>query len=189
MENDKKYISVAYKLYSQQVNEEKEIVERATAERPFTFVSGMGMTLDDFEAQMLLLKKGDKFDFTLTPEQAYGAYVAEAVQTVPRSVFLINGKLDTNYIYEGAVVPLQNAEGDQFNGTITKISDETITVDLNHPLAGQSLTFVGEVLESRPATEGEIDRTIKQLAGESCGGCGGDCGGCKSDCKSGCGGC
>ena len=184
MENDKKYISMCYKLYSQRGEEEKELVERATTERPFTFVTGLGMTLDEFEAKTATMQKGEKFDFTLTPEQAYGAYISEAVQKLPQSIFHINGKLDRNYIYEGAVVPLQNAEGDQFNGTITEITDETVTVDLNHPLAGLNLNFVGEVLESRPATESEIQQMINQMAGE-CGGCGGNCGGCKG----GCGGC
>jgi len=190
MENDKKYISVCYKLYCQKGDEEKELVETATADRPFQFVSGMGMTLDDFESQMLTLQKGEKFDFTLTPEQAYGAYVPEAVQELPRDIFLIDGKLDKDYVFEGAVVPLQNQEGDQFNGTITKITSETVTVDLNHPLAGQSLNFVGEMLENRPATDSEVQQTINQLAGECSGGCGGCGGGCgKGNCGGGCGEC
>lgn len=188
-----KYITVAYELYTTNSEGEREMMEKATAEHPFQFISGMGLTLDDFEAAVAGLQKGEKFDFTLTPEQAYGAYVEEAVQKLPRATFEIDGKLNADYIYEGAVVPLQNAEGERFNGTITEITATDITVDLNHPLAGQSLNFVGEVVENREATNEEIEEMAKMLSGESgCGSCGGGCGagGCgESGCGCGEGGC
>lgn len=196
-----RYITVAYELYTT-MGGERELMEKASEQHPFQFISGMGLTLDDFEAQMLALQAGEQFDFTLTPEQAYGQYVDEAVQTLPRSVFEINGKLDTQHVYEGAVVPLVNAEGERFHGTISQITDESVTVDLNHPLAGKSLNFVGHIIESREATTAEMEQMIKMLSGEGCGGCGGcggGChdGGCGGDCNSegdcqcggGCGGC
>ena len=52
-------------------------------------------------------------------------------------------------------------------------------MDMNHPLAGEDLTFVGEVTESRPATNEEIQEMIKMMTGEggcSCGSCGDGCG-------------
>lgn len=190
-----KYVTVAYKLYTT-IDGKTEMQEEATKEHPFMFISGMGLTLDDFELQVAPLQKGEKFDFTLTPEQAYGPYFQEAVQQVPRNVFEINGKIDSNYIYEGAVVPLMNPDGERFNGTITEIGKDTITVDLNHPLAGHSLQFVGEIVENREATNQEIADMAKMLSGEGgCGGCGGGChGGCGGDCgeggcEGGCGNC
>lgn len=181
-------ITVTYELYTT-TDGERELVEKATQERPFQFISGMGLTLDDFESQIVGLQKGEKFDFTLTPEQAYGEYLDEAVQTVPASVFEIDGKINSDYIYEGAVVPLMNADGQRFNGTIIKITPTEVTVDLNHPLAGESLTFVGEVLENREATNEELEQMAKMLSGEGgcCGGgCGGNCGGCGGDCGGDC---
>lgn len=192
MEN--KYITVAYELFTTDAEGNCEMMEKAPAEHPFMFISGMGLTLDDFEAQVVNLAKGEKFDFTLTPEQAYGAYVNEAVQQLPKSVFEINGKFDETQIYEGAVVPLMNAEGERFNGTVTEITAETVTVDLNHPLAGMSLNFVGEITENREATAEEVAQMAKAMSGEGCcgGGCGGNCGGgcggdCGGDCEGGCG--
>lgn len=189
---ENKYITVAYELYTTEEGE-RELIEKAPANHPFQFISGMGLTLDAFEAQITGLKKGDKFDFTLSVEEAYGPYVPEAVQSVPKNIFEIDGKLNTDYIYEGAVVPLQNSEGERFNGTITEIGEELITVDLNHPLAGKELNFVGEVTENREATTQEVADMVKMLTGGGCGGCGGGCkggdcgGGCGGDCS--CGGC
>lgn len=183
MENN--YICVAYKLYVPMHDGKTEMVEEATAEHPFQIVSGMGLALDAFEAHIVPLQKGEQFDFTLSIDEAYGPYVEEGVQSVPRSIFEIDGKLDSRYIYEGAVVPLMNADGERFNGTIAEITEKEITVDLNHPLAGKPLNFVGTVTENREATNEEIQEMVKAMSG-GCGGCGG-CGG--GDCEGGCSGC
>ena len=70
---ENKYITLAYKLYSIE-NGEKEFTEEAPAEHPFQFISGLGLTLEAFESQVKDLKKGDKFDFTIKAEEAYGEY-------------------------------------------------------------------------------------------------------------------
>ncbi|MBR4130991.1 MAG: FKBP-type peptidyl-prolyl cis-trans isomerase [Bacteroidaceae bacterium] len=184
-ENKNKYISVSYKLYTSGSDEKPELIEETVEGEPFIFVSALGMTLDAFEAQIVPLQVGDKFDFTLNPNDAYGEYEASGKQSLPRKVFEINGKLDSRFIYEGAVVPLASPDGARFNGTIVEIGEENITVDLNHPLAGKSLNFVGEVLESREATNDEVRDALNQITGcgGGCGGCsGGDCNSCNSDC-------
>lgn len=196
-EKTNKYICVSYKLYGQTEGGEPELVEEATAEQPFEFLTGLGLTLDDFEKEIEPLAEGTPFDFTLSVEQAYGDYDPQGRQEVPRSMFEIDGKLDSRYIYEGAVVPLQDSEGHRFNGLIALIQDSTVTVDLNHPLAGKTLRFVGKVEQTRQATDEEVANTLKSLSGEGgCGGCGGEggCGGCSGgcgdgECGSGCGGC
>ena len=187
-ENPNKYIAVSYKLYMRDSDETPELVEETAEGEPFVFVSALGMTLDAFEAQIVPLKVGDKFDFTLAPADAYGDYEASGKQTLPRKVFEINGKLDSRYIFEGAVVPLSSADGARFNGTIVEIGDEAITVDLNHPLAGKSLNFVGSIIESRDATNEEVRDALNQITG--CGGsCGGGCGNCGGGSCESCGGC
>lgn len=175
-----RYIAVAYQLYTKDKEGKRELVENATKEQPFQFVSGLGMTLDDFEKQIVDLQKGGGFDFELTPEQAYGEYEEERVVKVPRQTFEIDGRLDKQYIYEGAVVPLQNADGQRFNGLIQKIGDTEVTLDLNHPLAGKALIFIGEVVDTREATKEEITATLKMLTGEGGCGCGCGCDDCES---------
>lgn len=188
-----KYIRVSYELTAIE-GSEREHIETATRENPFMFVSGLGVSLDAFEAKVVPLNTGDTFDFVLNVEEAYGEYHADFVQEVPKNIFEIDGKIDSKYIYEGAVVPLQNAEGQRFNGLIQRIGDRNIIVDLNHPLAGKQLNFKGEVIESREATNDEIQGILKMLTGEGCGGgcgsCSGGCGGgCNGGCEGGCGGC
>ncbi|MGN0233942.1 MAG: peptidylprolyl isomerase [Bacteroidaceae bacterium] len=187
LDTTNRYISVSYKLYSQVRDSEPELVEEATSEAPFEFISGLGMTLDDFEKEISPLEQNAPFDFTLSVEQAYGEYDPQGRQEVPRSMFEIDGKLDSRYIYEGAVVPLQDGDGHRFNGLIALIQDDMVTVDLNHPLAGKTLRFVGKVEQTRLATDEEVKHTLMALSGESgCGGCG-NCG--DGGCGSGCSGC
>ncbi|MBR1499170.1 MAG: peptidylprolyl isomerase [Bacteroidaceae bacterium] len=190
-ENKNKYISVMYKLYTNAAGDRPELVEETAEGEPFVFVSALGMTLDAFEAQIVPLTAGDDFNFTLAPADAYGEYEPTGRQAVPRNIFEINGKLDSRFIYVGAVVPLASPDGARFNGTIVEIGKETVTVDINHPLAGKSLNFVGKVLISREATNDEVRDALNQITGcgGGCGGCGGgSCDGCGSK-GEGCGGC
>ena len=83
MEN--KYITVAYKLYVMQ-DGQKTLVEEATVEHPFQFISGLGTTLERFETEITALKKGDKFEFVIPTAEAYGEYMPEGVRTVSKAV-------------------------------------------------------------------------------------------------------
>lgn len=181
-----KYITVAYELYVTE-DGEKDLVEKATTEHPFQFISGLGTTLDAFEAQLKDLKAGDKFEFTIPSDQAYGEYIEEHVLDLPKNIFEIDGKFDTERIFAGNVVPLMNADGQRMNGTVVEVKEDIVVMDLNHPLAGNDLTFVGEIVESRPATNEEIQGTLNMMSGGgcSCGCCGDDCG--DEECGDGCG--
>lgn len=189
MEN--RYITVQYKLYAPMGAEKQiELIEETRPDMPFQFISGMGMVLEALENHLHPLQAGEAFKITLSEDEAYGPYIPEGVQEIPLEAFFIEGKLDTEHIYEGAVVPLMNADGERFNGTIAEIKEKTVIVDLNHPLAGKALTFDGSVVENRPATNQEIQDYLNSQGGcGSCGSCGGgDCGG---SCGEGscCGGC
>lgn len=174
-----KYITVAYELYVME-DGEKNLVETAPAEHPFQFISGLGTTLDAFEAQLKDLNKGDKFDFTIPVNDAYGEFNEEYVLDLPKNIFEVNGKFDSERIFEGNVVPLMNADGNRMNGTVVEVKEDVVVMDLNHPLAGKDLIFVGEVTESRPATNEEIQSMLNMLSDEGCG-----CGQCDGDCDGG----
>ena len=175
---ENKYITVAYKLYTIE-DGEKDLVEEAKAENPFQFISGLGTTLEAFESQIASLNKGDKFEFIIPSQEAYGEYNEEHVLDLPRHIFEIDGKFDSERIYEGSVVPLMDAEGHRMNGTVVEVKPDTVVVDMNPPLAGADLNFVGEVTESRPATNEEIQEVVNMMGG---GGCSCGCGDCGSDC-------
>ena len=144
-ETTNKYITVAYKLFVTGADGISEMVEEATTERPFEFVSGMGLALDAFEAKVMPLGKGETFDFELSIDEGYGPYVEEGVQRLPRSVFEIDGRIDSRYIFEGAIVPLMNADGERFNATITRITPFGAFVQISP--AVEALVHVSELGE------------------------------------------
>lgn len=185
---ENKYITLAYKLYTIE-NGEKEFTEEAPAEHPFQFISGLGLTLEAFENQVKDLKKGDKFDFTIKAEEAYGEYDDEHVIDLPKNIFEIEGKFDSERVVEGAVIPLMTSEGQRINGSVVEVKEDVVVMDMNHPLAGCDLNFVGEITENRPATNDELAEMTRMMSGGcgggcSCGDCGGDCGdhGCGDGC-------
>lgn len=187
-----KAVSAEYELYVDGEKEgELELMEKATEQQPLSFIFGLGMMLPKFEENLFGLEVGQKFDFTINTEDAYGEYDDESVLDLERAIFEIDGKLDEEMIYEGNVVPLMDNEGNRINAQVVTITDTHVKVDLNHPLAGETLHFKGSVLEVREATE-------KEIAALQGGGCGCGCDSCgEGECDSheekgdscGCGGC
>ena len=180
-----KYITVAYKLYTIE-DGERELTEEATVVHPFQFISGLGLTLEAFEEQLKDLNPGEKFDFTIAASDAYGEYDEDHVIDLPKDIFLIDGKFDNEHIVEGAVIPLMTAEGQRINGSVVEVKEDVVVMDMNHPLAGCDLNFVGEIVTNRPATNEELAETARMMSG-GCSGCGGGCCG-DGDCsEEGCG--
>lgn len=179
---ENKYIALAYKLYSIE-DGEKDFIEEAPAENPYQFISGLGMTLEAFEAQIKDLKKGDQFDFTIKAEDAHGEYDDENIIDLPKEIFIVEGKFDNEHIVEGAVIPLMTSEGQRVNGSVVEIKDDVVVMDMNHPMAGCDLNFVGEIVESRPATNEELADVARVMSG---GGCGCGCDSCGDGCGDGC---
>ncbi len=184
-----KYIAASYKLYDI-TDGKSELLEQTSNDRPFDFISGLGVALEAFENEITKYSKGDKCEFTLTPEQAYGEYVMAHVIDLDKEMFSINGKFDDEHIFVDAIVPLQNADGNRFNGKVLEITNDKVKMDLNHPLAGKTLQFDVEILESRDASNEEVADYVNKMNGHHCGGeCGGDCN-CNGNCEEGgCGNC
>lgn len=184
-----KYITVAYSLYTDNSEGVHELVEQAPVEHPFQFITELGVALEAFEAKLKDLNAGDEFDFTLSVDEAYGPYEQEHVIELPKSTFMLNGRFQNDVIYEGAVIPLVNADGNRFQGLVLEVKEEVVIIDLNHPLAGKELHFKGSVVTSREATDAEVTALIKMMSGEGGCGCGCGCdGGCEGGCSSeGCG--
>mgnify|MGYP002856623516 CR=1 FL=1 len=171
-----RYIVAQYELYS--TAEGKQTLEEATTEeKPFAFLTGFGMAMEPFEKAVKDLSTGDKFDFTIECDNAYGAYEAERVVDLDKSIFSINNHFDHENIFEGAVIPLENEDGNRFLGRVVSIGEEKVKVDLNHPLAGKDLNFKGEIVEARDATDSEVEGFIKHIESHHCG-----CGDCEGDC-------
>ncbi len=182
MEKENKFISTSHKLYAISDGQE-ELLEESSEGQPFMFISEMGMNLPAFEDKLTALNVGDIYDFVIPEAEAFGKYYEEGVQELDKKMFYIDGQFDYKRIREDAVIPLVNEAGEQFMARVLEVKSNTIVIDLNHPLAGCDLRYVGKVLESRPATVEEVAQMARILSGE------GGCGGCDKQGKEGCGGC
>ena len=181
------FLAVHYQLHAIE-NGEKTLIEQTIREHPFEFISGFGMALEALEQQVLHLEKGAEFDFTLEPAAAFGEYDPEGVHQLPRTMFEVDGKFDAEHVYPGAIITLTDSEQNRFMARVIKMEPDSVVVDTNHPMAGKTLNFTGEMIENRPATDDEVNALIKRMTGGCCGGCGdGECG--EGGCGGGCGGC
>lgn len=188
MENKtNKLIAAQYQLFTISENGERTLVEETTKEQPFVFITGFDAALDALEERLENLNRGDKFDFELDKEKAFGEYEPSRVIELNKEMFIVDGQFDNKNIFKGAQIPLKNEDGNFFIGTVLEIGDAAVKVDLNHPLAGKKLNFKGYIIENREATKDEIKTMLSHMNG---GGCGGDCGGCEGGCghhEGGCG--
>ena len=183
---NQKVVTLQYDLYVDGENGQEEVMEKATADAPLVYCHGEGMMLPAFERAMEGLAEGEAFDFRIPCEEAYGEYDTDGVLQLDKKMFYNgDGEFDSERVYVGAIVPMNTADGQIINAQIAEITKEHVTIDLNHPLAGENLHFVGKVLNIRQVTEGEL----KALHHRGCGGCGGHCGGgdCNGDCGGDCG--
>jgi FKBP-type peptidyl-prolyl cis-trans isomerase SlyD len=143
-------VSLTYDLYVDQDGTET-LVESATQEQPLTFLYGAGQMLPKFEEHLSTLSTGDNYDFKLSAEDAYGEYDDEAVTNLPLEMFNGGDKPEI-----GSILPLQDNNGNRFQGQVVSIGEDAVIVDLNHPMAGQELHFKGNILNVRPANEEEL---------------------------------
>lgn len=187
-----KFVAVTYDLNVGE-EEERELMEKATAEVPLKFIFGTGSMLPAFEEALKGLEVGDKFDFSIAAADAYGEYEEEHVLELPKNLFEVEGKFDAETIQEGNTVPMMDSNGNRLNGSVLEVKEEIVVMDFNHPLAGETLHFSGEVVDVHEPSAEEI-AAMAAPAGCGCG-CGDDCRSdcnCDSDAKEGgcgCGGC
>lgn len=156
-------------------DEQGEVIEQTTDERPLQFLFGAGTMLPKFESHLAGLKQGEPFEIRLSKNDAYGDINKDAIVDLPKNVFMVDGKFDDELIAVGNTVPMMSSNGQRLNGLVLEINQENIKMDFNHPLAGEDLFFAGKVLEVREASDEELAQIL------SGGGCGCDSGGCGDD--------
>jgi FKBP-type peptidyl-prolyl cis-trans isomerase SlyD len=166
-----KFVSLSYEL---RINgNDGEIIEKTEVDTPLEFVFGAGRMLEMFENKIEGLKAGDKFAFELKADEAYGDVNPDAVVDLPKNIFEVNGKIADGLLEIGNHVPMMDAHGNRMNGIVLSVTDDTVKMDFNHPLAGDDLFFSGSILTVRDASDDEL----AEAAGCGCG-CGCDDDGC-----------
>ena len=148
-----KVISLNYNLHKNDAN--GEMIESTIGKDPLVFLSGIGQMIPEFEANVVKLNVGDNFSFGIKAENAYGTRKEEAIIELDKQMFMDNGKLAEG-IDVDKIVPLQDQSGNVIPAKVVSINEATLTMDVNHPLAGQDLHFTGSILDVRDATDEEL---------------------------------
>jgi FKBP-type peptidyl-prolyl cis-trans isomerase SlyD len=127
-----------------------QVIDSSEGNQPLTYLHGVGQIVPGLENALLGKLAGEKLDVEVSAEEGYGEHHEFMVQQVPREAF--QGVDD---IEPGMQFQAQTPQG-AMTVTVTAADEATVTVDGNHPLAGQSLFFAVEIVSVRDASEEEI---------------------------------
>jgi len=142
-----KVVSIHYTL----TNKEGTVLDSSSGSDPLAYLHGFGNIIPGLENALEGKEKGEKLAVTVEPEQGYGARDEQLVQAVPRSAFK-----GVEELAPGMQFQAQGPQGARLV-VVTQVAQDVVTVDANHPLAGQTLHFDVEVSEVRDATAEELE--------------------------------
>ena len=139
-------VSIDYTL----TNAEGEILDTSNGDEPLTYIHGVGGLIPGLEAELEGKGVGSAFKVKIAPEDAYGVRDERKVARVPRN------QLPEGDIEEGMQFQARGPEGVEVV-TVVEVTDDAVTLDGNHPLAGFELHFDVTVVAVRAATEEELE--------------------------------
>ena len=142
-----KVVSIHYTLK----NAEGSVLDSSSGSDPLAYLHGAGNIIPGLESALEGKEAGEKLAVTVEPGQGYGDRDERLVQDVPRAAFK-----DVQELAPGMQFQAQGPQGTRLV-VVTQVAEETVTVDANHPLAGQTLHFEVEVAEVREATKEELE--------------------------------
>jgi len=177
-----KVVNLVYKMYITNEDGQEELWEETPKNHPLTYCHGEGMMLASFESALVGKAAGDAFDFRIGKADAYGEYDDEGVLTLDKKLFHNgDGEFDDERVVEGNIIPMNTQDGQIVNAQVVEVGEKTVTIDLNHPLAGEDLHFVGTIVSIRDVDPQELE-AIRHP--HKCGRCHGHCengqeGGCQ----------
>lgn len=139
-------VSIHYTL----TNDKGETLDASAPGEPLTYLQGFGNIIPGLEDALVGKQAGDKLDVRVEPAQGYGVRDDRMIQKVPRRSF--QGIKD---IKAGMRFQAQGPNGPT-SVTVTQVMGDMVTVDGNHPLAGEHLNFAVEIASVREASEEEM---------------------------------
>ena len=130
-----------------------EVYDSSEESGPLEYLQGHGQLIPGLEQALYDMAVGDEKDVVVTPDLAYGEYDSEAVQELPRDMFPAEMELEA-----GMAIDLYDEDAEEeLEATIDDVDDDTVVVNFNHPLAGETLNFHVRIVDIRPATPEELD--------------------------------
>lgn len=146
---DGKVVQIHYKL----TLDDGQVVDSSEGRDPLAYLHGASNIVPGLESQLAGQAEGASVEATVTPEDGYGERSEEGVQKVPRDAFPADAPIEAGLQFQAT-----GPEGQPLMGTIVEIADGIVTVDFNHPLAGQTLHFAVEIVSIRDATDAEKEQ-------------------------------
>ncbi len=128
-----------------------EVIDFSEADDPLEYLHGADNIIPGLEKELTGLEVGESKDVEVDPEEGYGVYDPEDVEVIEREMLPKNLPLKL-----GMVLAISDDEGNLSEAIVREISPKTVTLDFNHPLAGQKLFFSVKVVDVREATEDEL---------------------------------
>ncbi len=128
------------------------VVDSTEGKDPFHYIQGRKQVIVGLERQLQGLHVGDSKELTVTPEEGYGVIDPSAIVEVSNARLPQDAKPTVGMILRGL-----NPDGKSFRATVKEVKDQSVVLDLNHPLAGKTLTFNVKVLEIKPAPPSDHD--------------------------------
>ncbi len=153
-QSEAKVIALTYEL--REGGPEGNLLEAVNKDQPVEFLFGAGRLNQSFENNVKDLDTGQPFEFLIEADNAYGQVNEKAIVELPKSIFVIDGKLAEDLLVEGNTINMEDQEGNPHRGKILEIGEEKVKMDFNHPLAGMDLHFRGEVINRRKPTTDEV---------------------------------
>lgn len=144
---DNMAVSIHYKL----TNNSGETLDSSDGGEALVYLHGQGNIIPGLEKGLEGKSTGDKLKIDVPPEEAYGVYNETLVQVLPLEMFSGVDKVEAGMRFHADV---NNGSGII---TVVKVDGDEVTIDGNHPLAGESLHFDVEVVGVRQATEDELN--------------------------------
>ncbi|AGT43728.1 FKBP-type peptidyl-prolyl cis-trans isomerase [Treponema pedis] len=173
-------VSVEYTLK----DDTGEILDSSEVMGPLEYIHGYNMIISGLEKALEGKEAGDEFKKTIPPEDAYGEVFEDLIVETDRSQFPPEAQIEVGMDFEAGDGPHSRVV------RITKIDGDKITIDANHPLAGETLHFEVKILSVKKTTEEELQSLVQMMSADSCG-CGCGCGHEQNEhaCGCGCSGC
>jgi len=132
-------------------NEEGKVLDSSSGGEPLAYIHGHGNLIPGLEKQLEGRTPGDKLNVKLAPADGYGERDNGLVQHVPRRSF------GGASVQTGMQFQAQTSSGETRVATVTGVQGDMVTVDMNHPLAGETLVFDVEIADIRDATQEELE--------------------------------
>lgn len=140
-------VSIAYRL-----KVDGDEIARATADDPLEYLHGADDILPGLETALEGKKVGDRFSVTLAPDDGYGEYDEENIEEIDRVDIP-----DADQLKVGMVVEVEDEDGYSYMAHVSEMTDDSVVLDFNPPLAGKTLSYEVEVVDVRLADEDELE--------------------------------